>query len=181
PHINAIAGIAVALRETESQNFASYSKQIIINAKILEQEFKKYDFKIATNGTDTHLLLIDLRNKDLLGNTVAEGCEVANIIFNRNSIPFDPNPPFYPSGIRLGTPGLTSRGMKENEMIIIARAIHNVVEALRCQKTKMGLSSIDERKRKIRNNLVNSTKELRTIKNKIQNLCKEFPIPSVFI
>src|SRR3990167_6869129 len=115
PHFNNIAGIGVALYEDSNAKFKTYGRQIIKNARILAETLKKHGFNLVTGGTDSHLVLVDLRNKELLGNTVAEACDLARIVLNRNGIPFDPNPPFYPSGVRLGTPGLTSRNMKKKD------------------------------------------------------------------
>jgi glycine hydroxymethyltransferase len=120
PHLNSIAALAVALKEASTAKFNTYGKQIVTNAVALAEEMKKKGFKLVTGGTDSHLILADMTSFGLLGNTMAEGCEAAGIVLNRNGVPFDPNPPFYPSGIRLGTPGITSRGMKAKEMKIIA-------------------------------------------------------------
>jgi glycine hydroxymethyltransferase len=120
PHNNAIAGIGVALKEDSSPKYKKYCEQVLKNAQALAEGLKNHCFELVSGGTDSHLLLVDIRNKKLLGNTLAEGCDAAGIVFNRNGVPFDPNPPFYPSGIRLGTPGITSRGMKEKDMRKIA-------------------------------------------------------------
>jgi len=116
PHINAIAGIGVALKEAMTARFKKYAQQIVKNSKVLASELKKHGFNLVAGGSNTHLILIDLRNKGLIGNLAAEALEEAGIVLNYNAVPYDPNPPFYPSGIRLGTPGITSRGMKEKEM-----------------------------------------------------------------
>ena len=193
PHLNAIAGIGVALKEAGSKKFKSYSKQIVKNAKTLEKTLLKHGFTLVTGGTDSHLLLIDCRNKNLLGNTVALGCEVAGIVLNYNAVPFDPNPPFSPSGIRLGTPGITSRGMKEPQMVVIANFIDEVVTAL--QKSKARLKVADEqaasgeprldmtereKKRTVRTELVAKTPELKQILKKVEALCKKFPLTKVY-
>lgn len=180
PHLNTVAGIGVALKEASSKKFVTYSKQILKNAKVLATELTKYDFSLVTGGTDSHLVLIDCRNKNLLGNTAAEALEAANIVLNRNSIPFDPNPPFFPSGIRLGTPGITSRGMKEPEMKKIAGHINEAITAVAKTKIRLNIANEQERKRDVRQDLVNQTSELKDIKKKVELLCRRFPLNKVY-
>ncbi len=180
PHLNTIAGIGVALKEASTNRFKKYSKQIVKNAKVLAKELNKYKFNLVSGGTDSHLILIDLRNKKILGNTAAEGIEKAGIVLNRNAIPFDPNPPFYPSGIRLGTPGTTSRGMKEKEMKIIASYINDAVNGLLETKKRLNINLEDERKKSKRNNVVNSTKILKEIQKKVKKLCQQFPVKEIY-
>lgn len=180
PHLNSIAGIGVALKEAGSKQFKFYSQQIVKNAKMLAKELLKYDFTLVTGGTDSHLLLIDCRNKNLLGNTVALGCELAGIVLNYNAVPFDPNPPFYPSGIRLGTPGITSRNMKEPQMVLIAKLINEVVIALQKSKARLKVSDDQEKKRIARTELVAKTPELKHILKQVEVLCKKFPLTKVY-
>ena len=127
PHINNIAAIAVALKEAGSESFKRYGRQIVKNASYLARELIKRGFEIVSGGTDNHLMVIDLRNKGIGGKKAAERLEAAGIVVNANSIPFDPNPPLSPSGIRLGTPALTTRGMEEKEMARIAGWIAEVI------------------------------------------------------
>ena len=176
PHMNSIAGIGVALKESTKKSFKKYAEQILKNAQVLAQEMKKYDFELVTGGTDSHLLLIDIRNKDLFSNTIAEACDAAGIVFNRNGVPFDPNPPFYPSGIRMGTPGITSRGMREKEMKLIAEYINTVVQGLQKSKAKLGFTLEDEKKKANRVILINKTPEVKKINQQVKMLCKKFPI-----
>lgn len=175
PHLNAIAGIGVALKEDSKKSYIKYCEQILKNAKELEKEFLKYDFNLVTGGTDSHLLLIDLRNKEVLGNTAAEAMEAANIVLNRNGVPFDTNPPFYPSGIRLGTPGITSRGMKEKEMRMIVGWINMIVEDIAATKKRMGVTFEEEKKKDIRNKIIAQTKSIKTVQTAVKKLCKQFP------
>jgi len=128
PHENAIAAIAVCLAEASTDEFKEYAKQVVINSAVLAEELKKNGFNLVSGGTDNHLILIDLRNKNILGKEAAVALEKAGIICNANSIPFDPNPPARPSGIRLGTPAVTTRGMKEAEMKVIAGLINSALE-----------------------------------------------------
>ncbi len=176
PHLNSIAGIGVALKEASTKQFKTYSAQIVKNAVALGIALSKFKFDLVTGGTDSHLLLIDCRNKGLLGNTVAEGCEAAGIVLNRNSVPFDPNPPFSPAGIRLGTPGVTSRNMKEPQMKEIAGIINEVVVALQKAKAKLGLTNDEERKRMNRADLVSKTPELKALRKRTEAMCKKFPL-----
>ncbi len=180
PHENTIAGIAVALKEASAPHFKKYAKQIVANAKTLAQELLSYGFTLVSGGTDSHLILIDLRNKDLLGNTMAVACERIGIILNRNAIPFDPNPPFYPSGIRLGTPGITSRGMKEKEMKKIASFMHTLIKDLLETKKRLGISKEDEKKKETRKRLVAHTKSIPLLRTEVFNLCKKFPLKEVY-
>ncbi len=181
PHFNNIAGIGVALKEDSSTKFKSYAAQILKNAQALADELKKNGLKLVTGGTDSHLILIDLQNKKILGNTAAEACEAANIVLNRNGVPHDPNPPFFPSGIRLGTPGLTSRGMKEKQMKQIANWITQIIEAVSQTKQKMGTTSEEERKRAVRQQIIDSTPIIKDIKKKVKTLCTQFPIKKTYI
>lgn len=180
PHLNTIAGIGVALQEASKKSYVKYCEQILKNAKELEKELLKYDFHLVTGGTDSHLLLVDLRNKDLLGNTAAEALELVGIVLNRNGVPFDTNPPFYPSGIRMGTPGITSRGMKEKEMRLIAGWINTVVTDIAETKKKMGVTFDQEKKKSTRDEIIAKTKSLKQIQTAVKQLCKRFPIKNTY-
>ncbi|MGC9049268.1 MAG: serine hydroxymethyltransferase, partial [Patescibacteria group bacterium] len=102
-------------------------KKVIANAKVLAETLKENGFNLITGGTDNHLIFIDLRNFGLTGKGAEKLLEEVGIYVNRNTIPFDPNPPFNPSGIRLGTPALTTRGMKEKEMKLIGQMISQIL------------------------------------------------------
>lgn len=128
PHNHTTAAIAVALKEANSENFKKYAHQIVKNAKVLAEELINYGFNLVTGGTDNHLILIDLTNKGTAGKPVAKALDKAGIVLNYNSVPYDQRKPFDPSGIRLGTPSVTSRGMKEEEMKVIAKWMNEVVE-----------------------------------------------------
>lgn len=127
PHDNTTAAIAICLKEASTPVFKKYAKQIVKNAKILSQELIKNGLELTTGGTDSHLIVIDLRPQKVIGNIVAEALEVANIVANYNTVPHDQNPPMYPSGVRLGTPILTTRGMKEKEMKQVGKWIVEVI------------------------------------------------------
>ena len=150
PHENNIAAIAVCLKEASSPAFKKYGKQIIKNSKALASELLKYGFDLVTGGTDNHLILVDIRNKGILGKEAQIRLEKAGITINKNTIPYDPNPPFNPSGIRLGTPAITTRGMKEKEMKKIAFWINEVFS---------------------------NPKSWPKIRKEVKKLCRRFPLP----
>ena len=153
PHNNTTAGIAIALEKAGAKSFVSYAKAIVSNAKILADELLKHGFKLATGGTDNHLMVVDVRPFGIDGKTFAIALEKAGIIVNFNTIPHDPNPPFKPSGIRLGTPAITARGMKTPEMKKIAQWIYLVA------KTKG-----------------EDNKMLKDLHSQVKSLCRSFPI-----
>lgn len=176
PHDNQTAAIAVALKEANAASFKKYAAQIVKNSKALAVELTKCGFTLVSGGSDNHLILIDLRSKGVNGAVAAYALEVAGIVLNKNGVPFDTNPPFYPSGIRLGTPAITTRGMKENEMKPIANWIGNVVSEL----ADYHLPEIKEERspfmKKARLELAKSKKFL-TIARDVAVLCKGFPVP----
>jgi glycine hydroxymethyltransferase len=151
PHQNAIAGIAVCLKEAARPSYKTYAKQMVKNTKALAAELMKYDFQLFSGGTDNHLILIDLRNKNIAGLEAQHLLEEAGFTTNRNSIPFDTAPPFKPSGIRMGTPAITTRGMKEKQMKQIAAWINEVIT---------------------------NPKAAPRIKKEVAKLCKQFPLPN---
>jgi len=176
PHDNQTAAIAVALREASLPAFRKYGEQIVKNAKTLAKELTKYDFNLISGGTDNHLLLIDLSNKKVNGAVGALALEVAGIIVNKNAVPNDPMPPFYPSGIRLGTPAITTRGMKEKEMVKIAAWINEVIGEV---SNKNFPANKEERKefwKKFRQEIV-ANKKLLKISQEVKQLCSKFALP----
>ena len=130
PLEHVIAAKAVCFKEDLSPAFKKYARQVIENAKVLGQTLEKRGLALVSGGTDTHLLLVDLRPKNLTGDVVASALEKAHITCNKNAIPFDPQPPKVTSGIRIGTPAGTTRGFKEEEFIKIGNAICDVIDAL---------------------------------------------------
>ncbi len=130
PLEHVIAGKAVCFKEALNDSFKLYARQVVDNAAVLGETLKKRGLNLISGGTDTHLLLVDLRPKGLTGNVVAEALEQAHITCNKNAIPFDPMPPKITSGIRVGTPAGTTRGFKQREFTIIGNAIGDVVDAL---------------------------------------------------
>ncbi len=152
PMMHIIAAKAVAFKEAMEPEFRAYQAQIVNNARALAAALTKKGFKIVSGGTDTHLMLVDLRSKRLTGDVAEEALDKAGITVNKNSIPHDVEKPFITSGIRLGTPALTTRGMKEKEMEIIAGYISEALKG-RCDSAK-----------------------LNEIKKKVHVLTKKFPV-----
>src|SRR6478672_12151703 len=133
PLVHIIAAKAVCFREALQPEFRTYAKQIVGNAKVLAETLAAEGFRIISGGTDTHLMLVDVFSKGMFGSDAEKALGEAGITINKNAIPFDVNPPMKPSGIRIGTPALTTRGMKENEMRQVGRwiaeALHGRTEA----------------------------------------------------
>lgn len=154
PHDNNTAAKAVAFAEALRPEFQDYAKQVILNAKAMAAELIRLGFEIISDGTDNHLMVVDLTNKGLVGKEAEIALDKAGISTSRSTIPYDPNPPMNPSGIRLGTPAVTTRGMKETEM---KKIVNFISEAL---------ANKDDEKR------------LKEIKQEVKELCEKFPIPS---
>jgi glycine hydroxymethyltransferase len=127
PHNHTTAAIGVALKEAATPAFREYGHQIVRNARAMAQELMRRGFDLVSGGTDNHLILIDLTNKNVPGKKAAKALEKAAIVCNYNTVPYDPRKPFNPSGIRLGTPAVTSRGMGEEQMRQIAAWIEQVI------------------------------------------------------
>jgi glycine hydroxymethyltransferase len=132
-----IAAKAVCFREAQSFGFKEYQRQIIKNAAILAETLMERGFRLTTGGTDNHLMMIDLSDKGLNGRDAADMLEEAGIAANKNSIPFDTRPPAITSGVRFGTPALTTRGMKEEEMRLIGGWISDVLSNPKNQDLRM--------------------------------------------
>jgi glycine hydroxymethyltransferase len=154
PLMHVIAAKAVALKKAMSEEFKQYQRQIIANAKYLCSCMEKRGYRIVSGGTDNHLFLIDLSNKGITGKEAQEALEESGIMVNKNLIPFDSKGPSVTSGIRIGTPAVTTRGMKEREMDVISELIDKVLKSLE-----------DERLHS-------------DIKEKVKALCKKFPFYS---
>ena len=125
-----IAAKAVAFKEAMKPSFKEYQHQIVKNAKALAKKMVDLGYHVVSGGTDTHLMLISFIERNITGKVVEEALEKAGITVNKNTVPFDPQKPFITSGIRMGTPALTTRGMKETEMEIIASLIDQVISNL---------------------------------------------------
>ncbi len=157
PHMHTLTAIAVALAEADTPEFVDYAKQIVKNAKALADKLLEYGFNLVSGGTDNHLILIDLRNKNIPGRKLAKALNRARIISNCNTIPDDPAPPFNPSGLRIGTPAITTRGMKEQQAREVAGFINKVVEN------------------------IDNDSVIQEVAEKVLLLCSRFPVPEHFI
>lgn len=131
PHDHTTAAIAVALHEAAQPEFRLYAAQVVANARRLAEELVERGFDLVSGGTDNHLILIDLTSKEIGGKPAAQALDRAGLVANYNTVPYDPRKPFSPSGIRLGTPAITTRGLGEDEMVLLARWIDEGVEAAR--------------------------------------------------
>lgn len=152
PLMHVIAGKAVALKEALSDDFKKYQRQIVANAKALADGLNARGFRIVSGGTDNHLVLIDVNSKGLTGKDCQAALDKANITTNKNTIPFETLSPFVTSGIRIGSPAVTTRGMKENEMKLIADFIADVFDN------------------------INDDNKINGIKIKVKELCAAFPL-----
>ncbi len=157
PHMHTLTAIAVAMAEADTPEFVSYAKQVVKNAKALANKLLEYGFNLVSGGTDNHLILIDLRNKNVPGRKLAKALDRARIVTNYNTIPGDPAPPSNPSGLRIGTPAITTRGMKEPEAEQVAAFINKIVE-----------------------NIDNET-VIEEVEKEVLLLCSQFTVPEHFI
>ncbi len=152
PLMHVIASKAVAFKEALQPSFKDYQIQIVKNAKALAQELLNYGYHVVAGGTDTHLMLVSFVEKGITGKVVEEALDKAGITVNKNTVPFDPQKPFITSGIRIGTPAVTTRGMKEPEMKKIGRFIHETI-------SNIGDEEVYKKVRK-----------------EVEQLCREFPL-----
>jgi glycine hydroxymethyltransferase len=129
PHNHTTAGIAVALHEASQPSFRTYAQQIVTNAQALAAALTERGFDLVSGGTDNHLILIDLTDKGVAGKPAAKALDRAGIELNFNTVPYDPRKPWSPSGIRLGTPALTTRGLTEEHMPAVAGWIEEAITA----------------------------------------------------
>jgi len=129
PLMHIIAPKAVALKEAMMPSFAEYQKQIVKNAQTMAARLMSRDFELVSGGTDNHLMLIDLRNKGITGKAAEQALDEVGITVNKNAVPYDSEKPAITSGMRIGTPAVTTRGMREEEMVAIADMIADIVES----------------------------------------------------
>ncbi len=175
PHDNQTAAIAVSLKEASSPKFKQYAVQIVKNSKKLASELSSRGFELVSGGSDNHLILIDLRNKRVNGAVAALALEVAGIVVNKNGVPFDSLPPFYPAGIRLGTPAITTRGMKEREMVKIAEWFKRVLDEVSKEVLPEGKEERSVYFREFRKRVYNN-KNLLKIAGEVKAFCSKFPV-----
>jgi len=157
PHMHTLTAIAVAMAEADTPEFVAYAAQVKKNAKALAGKLLEHGFNLVSGGTDNHLILIDLRNKNVSGKKLAKALDRARIVTNYNTVPGDPAPPSNPSGLRIGTPAITTRGMKEPEAEQIAGLINSVVEN------------------------IDNESAIEQIGREALLLCSRFPVPEHFI
>lgn len=179
PHMNKIAGIAVALKEAMAPEFKTYTQQVVKNAGALADRLKQHGFTLVGNGSENHMVWMDLRNKGIAGWEVHVGLEMAYIFGNKQTIPSEPHSPFFPSGYRLGTPTLTTRGMKEADMLQVADFINEGVEIIRAYYLS-DIASADktvasEARKQFRAKLADS-QELQALKAKVIAFASKFPV-----
>ena len=152
PLMHVIAAKAVALKEALLPEFKAYQQQIVKNAQAMSGQLKNEGFRLVSGGTDNHLMLVDLTSKNVTGKDAQEALDRAAITVNKNGIPFDTQGPMVTSGIRIGTPALTTRGMKENDMRLIASLIADVI------------------------NHINDERTIKAVAEKVKTLCARFPL-----
>ncbi len=176
PHNNTIAGIAVCLKEAATPAFKRYSQQIVKNAKVLSEELMKRGVNLVSGGTDNHLLVIDLRAQKKMGNIVAYALELAGIVANKNTVPGEIFPPFYSSGVRLGTPAITTLGLKEREMKKIAAWIAEVIAEVKPYNNVNDLQDKEKRARffQIAQRELEESVKLKGISSRVILLTKRF-------
>jgi glycine hydroxymethyltransferase len=136
PLMHVIAAKAVCFKQATTSEFMNYQKQIVKNAKTLAEKLIELGYNLVSGGTDNHLMLVDLRNKGITGKQAEKALEEAGITVNKNTVPFDPQKPMVTSGIRIGTPAVTTRGMKEKDMEVVADMINKVLSDTENQKIK---------------------------------------------
>jgi len=157
PHMHTLTALAVALAEADTPEFVAYAQQIVKNAQAMAEKLLEYGFELVSGGTDNHLILIDLRNKGIPGKKLAKALDRARIVTNYNTVPDDPAPPFNPSGLRIGTPAITTRGMKEEQARQIATWIKTVAEN------------------------IDNESVIEQVGKEVLLLCSQFPVPEHFI
>jgi len=178
PHDNQTAAIAVALEEASKPSFKKYASQIVKNAKALAERLVKNDLDLVSGGTDNHLILVDLQRQNVSGKLAAEALEVAGIVTNFSLVPYDPMPPFYSSGIRLGTPALTTRGMKEKDMIKVGDWIARAIKEVEGYVLPADKEDRLELLKKFRGDIVKN-KNLLKIQKEVTTFAKKFPVPGI--
>jgi len=136
-----IAAKAVAFGEILTEDFTAYAKQIQTNAQAMAKAFNAKGYNLISSGTDNHLMLIDLRNKNITGKKAQETLDKASITLNKNAVPFDDKSPFVTSGIRVGVPAITTRGMKENDMQTVVNFVDKVLMNLDDEKTILSVKN----------------------------------------
>ena len=176
PHDNNTAGIAVALLEASKPEFKEYGKQIVLNAKALAAVLMKNGLKLVTNGTDNHMILIDLTPfGNGKGQFAQDALELAGVVVCKNTIPKEPSSPFYPSGVRLGTPAITTRGMKEQDMGVIGNVIADVINEIKDYELPSDKEARAAAIKKFRSEIATNA-AIKAARAKTLDLCGKFPL-----
>lgn len=178
PHDNQTAAIAVALEEASKASFKKYAAQIVKNAQKLAETLTKNGLDLVSGGTDNHLILVDLQKQQVSGKIAAEALEIAGIVLNFSLVPYDPMPPFYTSGIRIGTPALTTRGMKEKDMVKVGNWIAQVIDEVKGYTLPADKEGRLELLRKFRSEIIKN-KKLLAIQKEVTTFAKKFPVPGI--
>jgi len=179
PHDHQTAAIAVALAEALKPEFKEYGKQIVKNAKALAEELMRQGIRLVSNGTDNHMMLIDLTPYERgMGVFLQDALDMAGITVNKNTIPEDPSTPFYPSGVRLGTPAITTRGMKEEEMKLIANWVVQIVNEIKPYRLPETKEEIRDYLKKFREE-IKKNELIKKIKKEVLEFSQKFPIPGI--
>jgi len=158
PHMNTIAAIAIALHEAQTPGFKEYAKQVLKNAKVIAEEFINRWYKLVTGGTENHMVIVDFSGTNLNWSITEKALDKIGISTSKSTIPDDPNPPFRPSGLRIGTPAMTTRGVKENDMRTIVDFMHQAF-TLATQE--------------------NNEEAFATLRQQVITFAKKFPVPGV--
>lgn len=176
PHDHVNAGKAVCFAEACKPSFKTYAKQIVKNSKKLADELTKFGFDLVSGGSDNHLILVDLTNKGIPGKVAQEILDEVGITLNKNTVPYDLRSPFDPSGIRLGTPAITTRGMKEKEMIKIAKFINQALSVVQVIDKKIPSSGPFP---KFKTNYTVNKNVIKKIRQEVKKLAIKFPVPGI--
>lgn len=155
PHMHTIAAIAVALQEAQSDEFVTYAKQVLANAQVMAEEFLARGYTLVTGGTDNHMIVLDFSASDIDGSVAEHALDAVGISTSKSTIPDDPRPPFKPSGLRIGTPAMTTRGIKEDDMRQIVAWMDEAIQHR------------------------NDTTYIQTLQTKVQAFARQFPVPSL--
>ena len=174
PHMENVAALAVALGEAQGEDFKKYANQIVANAKVIANELKNSGYNLVGGGTENHMIWVDLQNKGVDGWAAAWALEYAGIIANRQTVPWEKRSAYYPSGLRLGTPAVTTRGMKEDEMKTIAGWINAVVSGI--EFSGDADREKDQAARKKFKEEMKDDAGLKKIAGEVRKLCKKFPV-----
>jgi glycine hydroxymethyltransferase len=176
PHDNQTAAIAVALKEASTDDFRQYARQVVLNSRALAEALQARGFDLVSGGTDNHLILVDLQKQRISGKVAAEALDKAGIILNYNLVPYDPMPPMYTSGIRMGTPAMTTRGMKEHDMEKVADWIARAIDRVKGYVLPSEKEARQAMLKRFREEVAEDA-ELKSIAGEVRAFASAFPLP----